>query len=378
MNIMHGIILTNHFLRWLLVFSLLLMSLSANSQQKKRAPLRVGVAGLTHGHVGWILGYKDSETIEVVGVAEQNRELASRYAEQYGFTMDKVFSSLEEMLEKTRPEAVTAFNSIAGHLDVVKACAPRGIHVMVEKPLAFSMDHARQMEQLAKKHNIHLLTNYETTWYGSNHYAYALVHDEKAIGDLRKIVVHDGHPGPKEIGVGKEFLEWLTDPKQNGAGALVDFGCYGANLITWMMKGERPLSVTAVTQQIKPAIYPLVDDEASIIITYPTMQGIIQASWNWPVSRKDMEVYGQTGYVYTIDAVNMRIRTSEKQPERAHQAESPQAPFQDPFAYLAAVVRGEIKSTGDLSSLSVNMVVVEILDAAIQSAREKKTIQLKR
>ena len=345
-------------------------------QVQAQKPLRVGVAGLTHGHVGWILNYKNKDVIEVVGIAESNRELAERLSKQYGFSMSLVYSTLEEMLDKTRPEAVTAFNSIYQHLEVVEACAPRGVHVMVEKPLSYSFEHARQMEDLAKKYKIHLLTNYETTWYGSNHKAYGLVHEEKTIGPIRKIVVHDGHPGPKEIGVGPEFLEWLIDPVQNGGGALIDFGCYGANLITWLMKGERPVSVSAITQQIKPDIYPKVDDEATIIVTYPDAQGIIQASWNWPVGRKDMEVYGKTGYVITTDNLKMRYRKSEKEPEVSLQAEPTQFPQNDPFAYLAAVVRETIKSDDDLSSLKTNMIVVEILDAARRSAKEGKVIYL--
>lgn len=348
------------------------------AQSSEAKPLRVGVAGLNHGHVGWILGYKNKDIINVVGIFEPDRELAQRYSKQYGFSMDIVFGTIAEMLDKTKPEAVTAFNSIRGHLDVVRACAPRGIHVMVEKPLAFRLTDAQEMADLAIKNNIHLLTNYETTWYGSNHKAYSIVHDDKSIGEIRKVVVHDGHSGPKEIGVGPEFLSWLTDPEENGGGALIDFGCYGANLITWLMKGERPLSVTAVTQQIKPTIYPKVDDEATIIVTYPNAQGIIQASWNWPVGRKDMEVYGQNGYVLTVDALNMRMRLNEKEPEILFKAEPTSAPSNDPFAYLAAVIRGEIKSEDDLSSLKTNMIVVEILDAARQSAKEGKTIYLEK
>ena len=368
-------ILMKKFIPPILCFLFSLQILSAQTAQK---PLRVGVAGLTHGHVGWILGYKKSDVVEIVGIAESNRELAEKLSKQYGFSMDLVYPSLDEMLDKTKPEAVTAFNSIFQHLEVVKACAPRGIHVMVEKPLSYRLDHAKEMEALVKKHNIKLLTNYETTWYGSNHKAYELVNTENTIGAIRKIVVHDGHRGPKEIGVGPEFLTWLTDPVQNGGGALIDFGCYGANLITWLMKGERPISVSAVTQQLKPEIYTKVDDEATIILTYPHAQGIIQASWNWPVSRKDMEVYGQTGYVNTIDGLNMQIRKSENEKEVPFVAEPTQFPQDEPFAYLAAVVRGDIKSDNDLSSLKINMIVVEILDAARKSAKEGKVVYLKK
>src|SRR5438105_13012150 len=139
------------------------------------------------------------------------------------------------------------------------------------------------------------------------------------------------------------------------------------------MKRERPVPVNAVTQQLKPDIYPKVDDEATIIVTYPHNQGIIQASWNWPVGRKDMEVYGQTGYVFTIDNLNMRFRKNEKEKEISLAAEPTQFPQDDPFAYLAASIRGNIKSDDDLTSLRTNMIVVEILDAARKSAKEGKT-----
>ncbi|HEY5825468.1 MAG TPA: Gfo/Idh/MocA family oxidoreductase, partial [Cyclobacteriaceae bacterium] len=275
-------------------------------------------------------------------------------------------------------EAVTGFSTTFDHLEIVKACAPKKIHVMVEKPLAVSMDHARQIKALADKHNIFVLTNYETTWYGCNGKVSELFITKNEFGKLRKAVIHDGHNGPKEIGVGKEFLDWLTDPVKNGGGgALMDFGCYGANLLTWLHEGKKPLSVFAVTQQLKPTIYPKVDDEATIIITYPDGQGIIQASWNWPFGRKDMELYGETGYIIA-DKVGSKIKKKSNEPEEFISSTILEKPFNDPFAYLAAIVRGEIKlASTDLSSLENNMIVVEILDAAKQSAKEGKVITLK-
>ena len=370
--------MTNIMVSFILLLFLLAMPNPTLAQPASNQPLRVGVAGLSHSHVHWILGRPDKGDVMIVGIYEPNRELAERYAKQHGFSMELVYDNLEKMLDAVKPEAVTAFGPIFEHLQVVQACAPRGIHVMVEKPLAVSMKHAQEMENLARKHKIHLLTNYETTWYGSNHAAYDLVHREQAIGEIRKVVVHDGHQGPQEIGVNKEFLDWLTDPVLNGGGAIIDFGCYGANLITWLMKGAAPVSVTAVTQQLKPEVYPNVDDEATIILTYPETQGIIQASWNWPVSRKDMEIYGQTGYVHTVDGQKMRIRLEEKNPEQATVAKPRPAPLDDPFAYLAAVVRGAVKVTDDdLSSLSNNLMVVRILDAARLSAKSGKTVIMK-
>jgi predicted dehydrogenase len=354
----------------LLIGTLLLSSVT------HAVPLRIGIAGMAHDHVHGILNQRSNVHIEIVGIAESNKEMAKKYSDRYGFSMSLVYESLEEMIEKTKPEAVASFGSILSHLEVVKICAPRGIHVMVEKPLAATLSDAKQMQALANQHKIQLLTNYETTWYGSNYKAHELV-QQGSLGPLRKVVIHDGHEGPKEIGVSPEFLQWLTDPHENGGGAVIDFGCYGANLLTWLANGQRPTAVLALLQQMKPDVYPKVDDEATIVVEYPSMQGIIQASWNWPFGRKDMEVYGATGYVLSDNREKLRIRLKGESTERTELITQRQSPYDDPFALFAAVVQKKIVlSPYDLSSLENNMVVMEILDAAIQSARTGKKIAL--
>jgi predicted dehydrogenase len=359
--------------RFFLIFTFLLAQIAFAQPVQK--PLRVAISGLSHSHVHQILNRLKQPDIVLVGIYETDRNLAQRLATQYGFDMALVMPSLPAMLDKTKPEAVLDFGPIVGHRKTVEAAAPRGIHIMVEKPLATTYLDAQPMASLARKHKVQLLTNYETTWYGSNHRAYTVANTDKAIGDIRKIVVHDGHQGPKEIGCPPEFLAWLTDPVGNGAGALFDFGCYGANLSTWLMQGQRPTSVRAVTQQIKPDLYPKVDDEATIIVTYPKAQAVIQASWNWPFNRKDMEVYGQTGYVHTVDGSQMRVRLKADKAERPMEAPQSEAPAPDPFTYLSRLLRGETKPDA-LTSLENNLIVVQILDAARTSAKTGRAVEL--
>ncbi|MEM6726458.1 MAG: Gfo/Idh/MocA family oxidoreductase [Bacteroidota bacterium] len=352
-----------------------------NAFSQDQAPLKVGVIGLTHTHVHWIFGSEPRGDIEIVGIVEPNQDLAQRYSEQHQFSMNLVYDSMEELFENVQPEALTAFGTIYEHLEVVEAAAPRGIHVMVEKPLAVNQKHAEKMRALAEKHNIHLLTNYETTWYPTTHKAYELAKNEKAIGAIRKIMVHDGHKGPKKIGINEEFLEWLTDPVQNGGGADVDFGCYGANLLTWFMDGKRPNSVTAIAQQLQAENNPKVNDESIILLQYDSTVAVIQGSWNWPIGRKDMEIYGLQGVIYADNRHDLRMRISEGYDgfeEQQMTLEERPAPFDDPFALLAAVIRGDIQlEPHDLNALENNMVVVEILDAARASAKKNKTIHLK-
>jgi predicted dehydrogenase len=140
------------------------------------------------------------------------------------------------------------------------------------------------------------------------------------------------------------------------------------------MDGRKPDSVTAVTQRIKPDIYPRVDDEATIVLTYPRAQVIIQASWNWPFSRKDMEVYGQKGYVITVarDSVRARLPENEETLETARPLEKAK---KDSVSYLRAVLLEGLKPEGQ-SSLETNVIVTEILDAARQSAATGKTVSL--
>ncbi|MGA1237635.1 MAG: Gfo/Idh/MocA family protein [Limisphaerales bacterium] len=338
-------------------------------------PVRFAIVGLTHDHAHGFIPTTASRTdVELVAIVEPNAQLAQRYAKQYKLPPSLLHSDLDTMLDTVKPQAVATFTSTYEHLQVVEACAKRGIHVMMEKPLAVSMDHARAIQTAARTHGIHIIVNFETTWYPSNHEAYRLAHEQGRIGHLRKIVVHDGHQGPREIGCSEDFLAWLTDPVLNGGGALADFGCYGANLITWLMQGERPTSVLAVTQQIKPHVYPKVDDEATILLTYPKAQGVIQASWNWPYNRKDMEVYGASGYAIAPDSQHVRLRLGNN-PEQQLTPPPLESPNNNPLAYLAAVCRGDITPSG-LSSLEVNLIATEILDAARQSAETGRRINL--
>ncbi|MDB6131583.1 MAG: gfo 1 [Verrucomicrobiales bacterium] len=357
----------------LILFAVL--TLSARSQEAK-PPVRFAIVGLTHDHArGFIPNALNRTDIQLAGIVETDQQLISTYAKNYKLNTNLFYSSLEALLAKTNVQAVATFTSTFEHRRVVEECATHGLTVMMEKPLAVSMEHARAIQAAAKKGGIQVLVNYETTWYPANQQAYSIIHDQHSLGELRKIVVHDGHRGPKEIGCSADFLKWLTDPVLNGGGALMDFGCYGADLITWLMQGERPTSVFAVTQQLKPAIYPRVDDEATIVLTYPHTQGIIQASWNWPYDRKDMEIYGASGQLLIPRKDVLKLRSgsvpeTEKTPVPLMGADA------DPLSYLAAVVRGEIKPAG-LSSLEVNLIVTEILEAARTSAQTGKRVDLK-
>jgi predicted dehydrogenase len=359
------------------VCALLLLGPLTASGQPAAPPVKIAIAGVAHGHINRIVRLIKANTdVELVGLYDKDPALHAVMAKRFDLAPALFFSDLDTMLDKTRPQAVAAFGTTADHPLVVEAAARRGMHVMMEKPLAVSVADGERIRQAAARGKVHVIVNYETTWYPSHAAIWALMKERKAGGDIRKMVAMDGHEGPKEINVGPEFFDWLTDPVRNGAGALFDFGCYGANLMTWLMDNQRPLTVTAMTQRIKPAIYPRVDDEATILVEYPKAQGIIQASWNWPFGRKDLEVYGATGYAIATGGEGLRVRLP-KERERS-ETPAPRTPTErDELAYFVSVVRGTTTPSG-LSSLENNLIVTEILDAARESARTGKAIRLAR
>ncbi|MCC8425476.1 Gfo/Idh/MocA family protein [Mucilaginibacter sp. UR6-11] len=337
--------------------------------------LRLGIYGLNHDHISGFFGQMRSGKANVVGVYEPSKALWEKYKKRFKLPDSLYFDDVNKMIKARKPEVMLGYNAVGKHVDIVELCAPLHIPVMVEKPLAATLAQAKRMEALANKYKIKLLVNYETTWYPSFQYIYNIVNQD-SIGKIRKMVIRDGHRGPVEIGCSPEFLAWLTDPVLNGAGALNDFGCYGADLATWLMHGQRPIAVTAIAKHYKPSVYPKVEDDATILVEYPTATASIEASWNWALNLKDMEVWGETGVIHAFDGNNVQFKTKEGNFGMVNKPKAIPAPNNDPLVYLTAVLRGQIPGTDDQASLKYNMIAMEILDAAKRSINEGKRIVL--
>ncbi len=343
---------------------------SAFAPSTATGPMRIGIAGMVHGHVEGLLWQSTHrKDIELVGIVEPDTALFTRLAEKYKLSPSLRYDSLDAMIKGAKPEAVSVMTSIADHVGVARACAPRGVHMLFEKPLAFRNEDAKEIAELAQRHGVLALTNYETSWYASVREAKRMV-ESGEMAPIRRMVFRHGHKGPKEIGCSPEFLAWLTDPAENGGGAIVDFGCYGAVLSTWMMNGERPTSVTASASTLKPSIYPRVDDDATIVLTYPTATAVIQASWAWTHDNKEMDVHTERGSIHAGKWNDLAVRAPD-QPARSVSPPTKPEAIENEWTYLRKVIRGECP-VDPLSSLELNVITVEILDAARADAGRKR------
>lgn len=364
-------------MRKLIGFILLWCAVIPALADPPKPPIRLAVIGLEHDAVGDFISRARVRTdVQLVGIVEPNQTLVRSYVQLLNLSTNFFYPDLASLLGVTNVQAAVVFTTTLDHRSAVEACAAHKIDVMLEKPLAVNMDDALAMASAAKSNGTQVIVNYETSWYSSIGTAYTMVHKQHAIGDLRKVIVIAGNQGPKDAGCSDEFLDWLTDPVLNGGGALPDFGCYGAALITWFVDGQRPDSVFAESNHFKPDVYPKVEDEATIVLNYPRLQGIVQASWNLPFSERSLQIYGNTGYVFAprMDLLRLRLAGTEES-ELELQTQPEPGLMTDDISYLVAVVRREIKPTGP-SSLQANLVTTEILDAARKSIELGKQINL--
>ncbi len=347
------------------------------SAQQSGPKTRVAIVGLDHDHVWGLLEDMPKEpNAELVAIAEPQPELVARAKARVPASV-KFYADYVRMLDEAKPEAVFVTTSNDRHLEILRECAKRHIHYSTEKPMAANATQAREMAQTARETHIKLMVNYWNAWVAPT---YGLEGRVRAgeIGPVQKLIVQQGHQGPKEIGVSKYFADWLYDPVKNGGGALIDFGCYGAEWALWL-KG-RPSRVYAYTLKLKTDQHNKVDDDATILLEYPDAVAVLQASWDWPYDQGQVQVFGPkgsllaTGNVLLQRAANSRpgAQTLDGEPV---QLETLPHEKSNPVSYLVYCIRND-KPIEDPLAAELNVGVVEILDAAKESIRTGKAVSL--
>jgi len=372
--------LNSRLLNVVFVFLALLGAANVSEAQSASgtAKTRLAVVGLDHDHVWSLLKDIAGEpSAELVAIAESDAALVSRAQKEVPASV-KFYADYVEMLDQAKPEAVIVATSNERHLEILRQCAKRHIHYSAEKPMATSVADAREMERLAREANIKLMVNYWNAWVAPSH---DLFHRVRAgeVGPIQKIIVQYGHRGPKEIGVSQQFANWLYDPVKNGGGAIMDFGCYGAELSLWL-KG-RPTRVYATTRKMKVEQNNKVDDDATIVLDYPDATAIIEASWDWPYTKDQVEVFGPKGSLLARHNTLQHRAADARGPNVAPDGENVTLDVlpretSNPISYFVDCIRNN-KPIEDPVSARLNVQVMEILDAARESARTGKPQELR-
>jgi len=331
---------------------------------------RVGVAGLIHDHVwGMLRWWKEQDGAELVAAADPNAPLLEKIAGEFAVT--HTYRSYQEMLDREELDILTVATDNAGTADIVEAAAAKRIHVVSEKPMAATLHQAQRMVDACRKASVELMINWPTAWSPAIQTVDRLVH-EGAIGRVHKVKYLAAHQGPKEIGCTPYFYTWLYDADRNGAGALMDYCCYGSDFAAhWL---GRPASVVGVSGTLVKEGFP-VDDNAVILMKYPHAFGVAEASWTQqaPDGSANPSLFGSDG---TLSVIGGRVRLAREQREPEFFDPDPPSPGRRNGAeYLVSCLRAGAPVEG-MCSAETSLIAQEILQAGLESAREGREIRL--
>jgi predicted dehydrogenase len=333
--------------------------------------IRVAVLGMAHDHL-WtnLKQMSELDGAEIVAGADANSELREKFSKESG--CDQTFADYEALLDEVEPDAVFGFCATADHADVVEMCAPRGIHVMVEKPMAATLEQADRMLVAAKTHDTRLMVNWPTAWSRSLRTAKRLV-DEGTIGELWQLTWRGGHSGPDELGCSEHFCGFLFDADLNGAGAFNDYGGYGASMCVWFL--GTPSSVVGVAGRLLKRHLP-VDDNGMMILRYPHAMCRLEMTWTEAVPHQpphDVVIYGTEGTLVAGESVTVFTR-SDKEGETVALDELPDGQSNGP-EYLLGCLRNGAEPEG-LPNADLSRDAQEIMEAGLLSAINGFTVSL--
>lgn len=240
----------------------------------KNQPLRFGILGLIHDHV-WdhLPQLHHSENAELVAAFDTNQALRDRIQTEYGCP---AYASPEELFFNHELDGVYIFSSNKEGAQLALSAIERGLSVMIEKPMAANLSDAESMLAAAREKKVCLMINWPFAWWPQMQHAISMAAAGE-IGDIWQVKYRAAHAGPKELGCSDYFCDWLFNPELNGAGAMMDYCCYGCVLASVLL--GTPKSITGIGGQYRPE--PLgVEDNALIVMQYPRAMATAEGSWS--------------------------------------------------------------------------------------------------
>jgi glucose-fructose oxidoreductase len=351
------------------------------------------IAGINfdHMHMGDNLRMAfNHEGADIVGICDEQPERMANAVENFRISKDRVFTDYRACLEQTQPDLVILCPATARHGEWTEKVASFNVHVLVEKPFAASLAEADRMTAAVAKTGKLLAVNWPLAWYPSHRTAKRLV-DEGHIGDVLEVHYYDGNRGPLYHAADK--VE--TTPEQmarekpdswfykraHGGGSLLDYLGYGTTLGTWYHNGEAPIEVTAVVDQPEG----LEVDEHSITIAryrrglskFETRWGTFTDPWTLqPQPKCGFVIVGTEGTISSYDYEPTIRLQSRRHPEGETLAvDELRPPFQNPIQYMLHCIERGLPIEGPLSP-AVSRIGQQIVDSAVQSARERRTVPL--
>ncbi|HWD41916.1 MAG TPA: Gfo/Idh/MocA family oxidoreductase [Fimbriimonas sp.] len=319
------------------------------------AEIKVGVAGLTHGHVGGLINdWKKVGSARLAAVADSTRLLDG----VEGF--DRKYKDWQEMLETESLDALVITSDSLESSEIAVQALGKKIPCMVEKPMAANLADAERMLAAWKASGVALMINWPLAWSGWVDDFKKRI-DEGQIGKPFHLRYRNGHSGPREIGCGPEFVAWLYDEKKNGGGAIGDFGSYGGAVAAYLF--GLPEAVHCVRGNYTKD-YEVSDDHSICLLQYPKASAILEGTWATAAfdSGPLAVVHGSEGTLAAWwDRSELTLRGNNRE-----EFESTDVPGKGPAEYFLHCMQTGETPKGILNP-EISADSCRILDAALRS-----------
>lgn len=237
------------------------------------SPLKVAVIGAGNMGRHHVRNYAILPDVELLGVADVNPD-SSSLAKEYGA---EFFSDFKELIEQHHPDAVSIVVPTPFHYDIAKYCLERGIHCLIEKPIASTVNAADKLIALAKKNEL-ILTVGHIERYNPLIRKLKLLVDSGAVGKITSIIC-------QRVG-GFPAVEPKTD-------VIIDLAVHDIDIINYFlnMVPQKIHSHGSRTHHSKEV------DSAEILLDYGHASGFVQANWLTPVKIRTIAITGSEGYL---------------------------------------------------------------------------------
>jgi glucose-fructose oxidoreductase len=351
------------------------------------------IAGINfdHMHMGDNLRMPfNHPEVEIVGVCDDDPARMAQAIKNFNIPAERVFTDYRQCVEKSRPELVILCPATARHGEYVEKIAPFGVHMMVEKPFAASLAEADRMAGAVATTGKLLAINWPLVWSAPHVTAKRLI-DEGRLGNVLEVHYHGGNRGPLRHGADKvEYDEAsILDAKQKswfysreqGGGSLLDYLGYGTTLGTWYHNGDKPIEVTCVVDQPEGLE---VDEQSVTVARYRRGLSVLETRWGtftdpWtiqPQPKCGFVIVGTEGTVATYDyEPTVRLQTRERPEGEDIRVDVLKPPFQNPVQYVLHCIETGEAIKGPLS-LAISRIGQQIVDSAVLSAAQKRTVAL--
>lgn len=329
-------------------------------------PLRIGILGLIHDHA-WdhLPQLQHSENAELIAAFDSNQALRDRVHTEYGCP---AYASPEELFSNHELDGVYIFSSNQEGAQLALLAIEHGLAVMIEKPMAADFAQAEAMLSAARKRDICLMVNWPFAWWPQMQHAISMAKAGE-IGDIWQVKYRAAHAGPKELGCSDYFCEWLFNPELNGAGAMMDYCCYGCVLSSVLLGA--PESITGIAGQYRPESLG-VEDNALIVMQYPKAIATAEGSWSQigTLTAYTTAIYGTKGTLMVEPQKKGRLMlATEEQPlGQEVKVQCPLLYLQTATEHFAHCIRSG-EEPWELCNPNASLEAQHILEAGIQQIK---------